>query len=184
MISKRIVTDHESFWAKQAESLFWFRKWDKVLEWKKPFAKWFVGGKLNASSQCVDVHVQTWRKNKVAIHWEDENGTTVSLSYAQLYREINRCASVLKNLGVKKGDRVVLYMPLVPEVLIFMLATARLGAVHSVVFSGFGSKALADRINDAGASLVVTSDVTFRRGKKIYLKKLMRGMLFFIKIID
>jgi|SaaInlLV_10m_DNA_2_1039722.scaffolds.fasta_scaffold00054_19 acetyl-CoA synthetase len=168
-----VVSDIEKFWGRQAEKLTWFKKWDKVLSWNEPFAKWFEGGTLNASHLCLDVHMNSWRKNKVALHWEDEQGKTVSLSYAQLYREVNRFASVLKKLGVKKGDRIILYISMLPEAFIAMLASARIGAIHSVVFSGFGSQALADRINDAGATIVITADFGLRRGKLIPIKSVV-----------
>jgi len=129
------TADIERFWAKEAEKLDWFKPWDKVLEWKEPFAKWFVGGKLNASYLCVDCHLYSWHKNKVALYWEDEAGNTKAFSYFQLYREVNKFASMLKNLGVKKGDRVVLYLPMIPELTIAMLATARIGAIpYSGIF--------------------------------------------------
>lgn len=162
----------EEFWAEQASHLDWFKTWDKVLEWEPPFAHWFVGGQLNASHNCVDRHIKTWRKNKVAIYWEGEPGDVKVLSYAALYSELNKVAAVLKNCGVGKGDRVALYLPMIPELPIFMLACARLGATHTVVFSGFSAQALADRINDVQAKLLVTADGGFRRGKVIPLKSI------------
>jgi acetyl-CoA synthetase len=162
----------EEFWAEQARQLDWFRTWDKVLEWKPPFAKWFVGGRLNASHICVDRHVKTWRRSKVAIYWEGEPGDIRVLSYSTLYREVNRYASVLKNCGVGDGDKVVLYLPMIPELPIFMLACARIGAIHTVIFSGFSAQALADRVNDIQAKLLVTADGGFRRGKVIPLKNI------------
>jgi acetyl-CoA synthetase len=139
--------------------------WDKVLSWKPPYARWFNGGRLNASYQCLDRHVHTWRKSKVAIYWEGENGDTRTLSYSNLYTEVNRFASVLLKSGVARGDRVVLYLPMIPELPIFMLACARIGAVHTVIFSGFSPQAMAERINDTGARLVVTADGGYRRGR-------------------
>ena len=171
-IYERSLRDPEGFWAEQASKLEWSKGWDKVVEWDPPFAQWFVGGTLNASVQCVDRHVRTWRKSKVAIYWEGEPGDSRTLSYSTLYREVNRTASALKQLGVVKGDRVVLYLPMVPELPIFMLACARIGAVHSVVFSGFSSQALADRLNDLDARVLVTSDGGFRRGKVLALKQI------------
>ncbi len=162
----------EEFWAEEARNLDWFKTWDKVLEWTPPFAKWFVGGKLNASYQCVDRHVKTWRRSKVAIYWEGEPGDTRVLSYSTLYREVNRCASVLKNLGLGKGDTVALYLPMIPELPIFMLACGRIGATHTVIFSGFSAQALADRMTDIGAKLLVTADGGFRRGNVIPLKEI------------
>jgi len=144
-----------------------------VLEWEPPFAKWFVGGQLNASYICVDRHVKTWRKSKVAIYWEGEPGDVRVLSYSILYHEVNKFASVLKNCGVGKGDKVTLYLPMIPELPIFMLACARIGAIHTVVFSGFSAQALADRTNDVQARLLVTADGGFRRGKVIPLKSIV-----------
>jgi acetyl-CoA synthetase len=167
------LEEPEEFWAEQAHQLDWFRTWDKVLEWKPPFAKWFVGGRLNASHICVDRHVKTWRRSKVAIYWEGEPGDIRVLSYSTLYREVNRYASVLKSLGVGVGDKVALYLPMIPELPIFMLACARIGAVHTVIFSGFSAQALADRVNDIQAKLLVTADGGFRRGKVVPLKSMV-----------
>ncbi len=167
---KRSMEDPEGFWADEARRLDWFKIWDRVLDWEPPFARWFVGGQLNASYQCVDRHIKTWRKSKVAIYWEGEPGDTRVLSYSTLYREVNRFASVLKNLGIGKGDRVALYLPMIPELPIAMLACGRIGAVHTVIFSGFSSQALADRVNGLQAKLIITADGGFRRGKVIPLK--------------
>ncbi len=169
---KRSIDDPEHFWAEEARKLDWFKTWDTVLEWDPPYARWFVGGKINACYQCVDRHVKTWRRSKVAIYWEGELGDSQVLSYSTLYRWVNKFASVLKNLGVNKGDKVVLYLPMVPELPIFMLACARIGAVHTVVFSGFSAQALADRINDTQAKILVTADAGFRRGKYLELKNI------------
>jgi acetyl-CoA synthetase len=166
------LVDIEAFWDEEARRISWFKTWDEVLQWDPPFAKWFVGGQLNASHLCIDVHVKTWRHNKVALYWEGEPGDTKTLSYSDLYREVSRFASVLQNLGVKKGDRVALYLPMTPELPISMLACARLGAPHTVVFSGFSADALADRINDTQAKVLVTADGSFRRGKVIQLKSI------------
>jgi acetyl-CoA synthetase len=168
----RSIQDPERFWADEARKLDWFKTWDSVLEWEPPFARWFVGGKLNASYQCVDRHVKTWRRSKVAIYWEGELGDSQVLSYSTLYRWVNKFASVLKNLGVNKGDTVALYLPMIPELPIFMLACARIGAPHTVVFSGFSAQALADRINDIKAKVLVTADAGFRRGKYLELKNI------------
>jgi acetyl-CoA synthetase len=170
---KDAILNLESFWEKEAEKIPWFKRWEKVLVWEEPFAKWFAGGVLNASYGCVDVHLHTWRKNKVAIYWEDEQGNTKSFSYIQLHREVNKFASVLKNIGVQKGDIVVLYLPMIPELVFSMLATVRIGATHTVVFSGFSSKALADRINDTGAKVLITADYGIRRGKFVPLKEIV-----------
>jgi acetyl-CoA synthetase len=167
----RSLRDPEEFWAEEARKLDWFKTWDKVLEWKPPFARWFVGGQLNACQECVGRHVKTWRKSKVAIYWEGEPGDSRVLSYSTLYSEINKCASVLKNLGLKKGDTVALYLPMIPELPIFMLACGRIGVTHTVIFSGFSAQSLADRMNDIGAKLVVTADAGFRRGKAVPLKE-------------
>jgi acetyl-CoA synthetase len=171
-VYQKSMKEPEEFWADQARQLDWFRTWDKVLEWKPPFARWFVGGRLNASHICVDRHVKTWRRSKVAIYWEGEPGDIRVLSYSTLYREVNRYASVLKNCGIVDGDKVVLYLPMIPELPIFMLACARIGAIHTVIFSGFSAQALADRVNDIQAKLLVTADGGFRRGKIIPLKSM------------
>jgi len=171
-IYHRSMEEPEEFWAEQARHLDWFKTWDKVLEWEPPFARWFVGGQLNASYICVDRHVKTWRRSKVAIYWEGEPGDIRVLSYSTLYGEVNKFASILRNAGVREGDRVALYLPMIPELPIFMLACARIGAVHTVIFSGFSAQALADRINDIGAKLLVTADGGFRRGKVVPLKEI------------
>jgi acetyl-CoA synthetase len=168
----RSIQDPERFWAEEARKLDWFKTWDKVLDWQPPFARWFEGGKLNACYQCIDRHVKTWRRSKVAIYWEGELGDSQVLSYSTLYRWVNKFASVLKNLGVDKGDTVALYLPMIPELPIFMLACARIGAPHTVVFSGFSAQALADRINDIKAKVLVTADAGFRRGKHLELKSI------------
>ncbi|MFC1915707.1 acetate--CoA ligase [Chloroflexota bacterium] len=172
-VYRRSMEKPEEFWAEQAHHLDWFKPWDKVLEWKPPFAKWFVGGKLNASYNCVDRHTKNWRRSKVAIYWEGEPGDVRVLSYSTLYSEVNKFASVLKNCGVGKGDRVALYLPMIPELPIFMLACARIGAPHTVIFSGFSAQALADRVNDVDAKLLVTADGGFRKGKVLQLKPIV-----------
>jgi acetyl-CoA synthetase len=159
------------FWAKIAKELHWFKPWDRVLEWNLPFAQWFVGGELNLSYNCLDRHVATWRKNKAAILWEGEPGDSRALTYQQLLHEVSKCANVLKSLGVKKGDRVAIYMGMVPELPIALLACARIGAPHTVVFGGFSSQALIDRINDCGATAVITQDAGYRRGAEVKLKE-------------
>src|SRR4051812_39685609 len=163
--------DPEAFWARCASRLSWYRPWDRVLEWTPPHAKWFTGGTLNASVNCLDRHLDSPRRNKAALIWEGEPGDRRTLTYHELHRETNRFASVLKNLGVKRGDRVAIYMPLIPEVAIAMLACARIGAVHSVVFGGFSAESLSDRINDAGAVLLITADAGYRRGQLVPLKR-------------
>jgi acetyl-CoA synthetase len=163
--------DREGFWASFAEQLDWFRRWDRVLEWKPPHAKWFVGGEINASVNCLDRHITTARRNKAALIWEGEPGERRTLTYWDLYREVNKFASVLKKLGVRRGDRVAIYMPMLPEVAVAMLACARIGAAHSVVFGGFSAESLRDRINDAGAVVLVTADGGYRRGQVVPLKR-------------
>jgi len=161
----------EQFWARFAESeLHWFKKWDQVLNWQPPHSQWFVGGTLNISYNCLDRHLPTWRRNKAALIWEGEPGDTRTLTYQQLHTEVCRFANVLKQMGIQKGDRVALYMPLIPELAISMLACARIGATHSVVFGGFSSSALIDRINDAQCKLVVTADGGWRRNNEVKLK--------------
>jgi acetyl-CoA synthetase len=160
----------EAFWARMAEELHWFKKWDTVLKWNPPHAEWFGGGKINISYNCLDRHLATWRRNKAALIWEGEPGETRTYTYQQLHTEVCKFANVLKHAGVDRGDRVALYMPLIPELAIAMLACARIGATHSVVFGGFSSAALVDRINDASCKLVVTADGGWRRGKEIKLK--------------
>jgi acetyl-CoA synthetase len=163
--------DPEAFWAKFARELEWSRPWDKVLDWQPPHAKWFVGGTLNVSVNCVDRHARGPRRNKAALIWEGEPGDRRTLTYYDLLREVSAFANVLKSLGVKKGDRVAMYMPLIPELAIAMLACARIGAVHSVVFGGFSSESLSDRIIDQQAKLLVTADGGYRRGQIVALKQ-------------
>jgi acetyl-CoA synthetase len=160
----------EEFWANAAHGLHWYKPWEKVLEWKAPHAKWFVGGKINACYNCVDRHIKAGQRNKAAIVWEGEPGDSRVLTYGDLYREVNLFASALKSLGVKKGDRVAIYLPMIPEAVISMLACARIGAIHSVVFGGFSPESLRDRINDAEAKVLITADGGYRRGQIIPLK--------------
>ncbi|TXH22601.1 MAG: acetate--CoA ligase, partial [Elusimicrobia bacterium] len=160
----------DAFWDAAARELHWFKPWKKTLEWKAPFARWFVGGKINASTNCLDRHLTGWRRNKAALIWEGENGDERVLTYQDLHRDVCKFANGLKSLGVGKGDRVCLYMPLVPELAVAMLACARVGALHSVVFGGFSSHAIRDRVNDAGCSVVVTADGGYRRGQIVPLK--------------
>ena len=169
-IWKRSIENPEEFWAEIASELHWFEQPKKILEWNEPFAKWFVGGKTNITYNCLDRHLTSARKNKAAIIWEGEPGDQRIFTYQQLHREVCKFANGLKSLGVEKGDRVCLYMPMIPELAIAMLGCARIGAPHSIVFGGFSSEALKDRINDAGAKIVICSDEGWRRGKKIPLK--------------
>jgi len=168
---RRSLDDPNGFWAEQARKLDWYKTWDRVLDWNPPYARWFVGGRLNACYQCVDRHVKTWRRSKVAVYWEGENGETRVLSYSTLFRDVNRYASALKQIGVKKGDRIALYLPMIPELPVFMLACARIGAVHTVIFSGFGARAMCDRIEDTQAKVIITADGGYRRGKIVALKE-------------
>ena len=168
---QQALDDPEGFWASMAKELDWFKPWEKVLEWNPPFAKWFVGGRTNIAHNCLDRHLTTARKNKAAIIWEGEPGDERILTYQTLHREVCKFANVLKQIGVNTGDRVAIYMPMVPELPIAMLACARIGATHSVVFGGFSAEALRDRINDAQAKVVVTADGGYRRGGEIPLKK-------------
>jgi len=163
--------DLEGFWARAAEELHWFKKWDKVLEWKLPYAKWFVGGQTNISYNCIDRHVAGGKRTKAAIIWEGEPGDQRVLTYGDLHREVSKFANVLKQLGVRRGDRVAIYLPMIPELPIAMLACARLGAAHNVVFGGFSAEALRDRINDAQAKVLITADGGWRRGNIVPLKR-------------
>jgi acetyl-CoA synthetase len=170
-LARRAHDDPDGFWAEQAKSLAWFAPWTRVLEWNEPHAKWFVGGKINASFNCLDRHLDGPRKNKAAIIWEGEPGDQRVLTYQMLHREVCKFANVLKGLGIQAGDRVTIYLPMIPEAAIAMLACARIGATHSVVFGGFSAEAVADRNNDAKAKLVITSDGGWRRGKVVPLKQ-------------
>jgi len=172
-IYNNAAAEPEAFWARVAENLHWFKKWDTVLKWEEPHAEWFVGGKINASYNCVDRHLGTFRKNKAAIIWEGEPGETRTLTYQQLHRQVCKFANVLKKSGVKTGDRVALYMPLVPELAIAMLACARIGATHTVIFGGFSADAIRDRVNDGECKLIVTADGGYRRGSEIKLKEVV-----------
>ena len=163
--------DRLAFWEEQARALDWTTPWHTVLEWTPPHAKWFVGGRLNVSVNCVDRHLETARRNKAAIIWEGEPGDRRTITYWELHREVGRCANALRRLGVKKGDRVAIYLPMIPEAAIAMLACARIGAVHSVVFGGFSAESLRDRINDAQAVCLITADGGYRRGTVLPLKR-------------
>jgi acetyl-CoA synthetase len=168
---RRAEQDPEGFWDEVAsQEIHWFEKWSKVLEWNPPFARWFAGAKTNVSFNCIDRHLSTPRKNKVAILWEGEPGDQRFITYQELHRLVSRFANVLKSRGYKAGDRAIIYMPMIPELPVAMLACARLGVIHSVVFGGFSAEALKARIQDLGASLVITADGGFRRGKEVKLK--------------
>ncbi len=170
---KDFLADKDGFWAKMASELEWIRPWSAVKEWNYPYAKWFINAQLNITANCLDRHVKAQRRNKAALIWRGENGAERIFTYQQLLSKVMRFANALKKIGVKKGDRVCIYMPLVPEQVIAMLACARIGAVHSVVFGGFGSAALKMRIQDASAKVVITADVGMRRGKTIQLKSIV-----------
>ena len=170
-VYEEALRDPEAFWAKFAEELDWIKKWDKVLDWNPPHAKWFVGGKLNVSYNCIDRHLKTARRNKAAIIWEGEPGDRQVYTYQDLYREVCKFANGLKSLGVKKGDRVTIYLPMVPELPIAMLACARIGAPHSVIFGGFSADSIRDRIEDSQSKVMITADGGYRRGVIIPLKQ-------------
>src|SRR5580658_849314 len=168
---ERPGADVEGFWADQAGSLDWFAPWHTVLEWDLPFAKWFVGGTLNVSFNCLDRHVEAGLGDRVAYYFEGEPGDTRTITYADLLADVERFANVLKSLGVRRGDRVAIYMPMIPELPVAMLACTRIGAAHSVVFGGFSPDALRDRIDDAAAKVLITADGGWRRGAVVALKE-------------
>ena len=170
-VYEEALRDPEGFWAKLAEELHWFKKWDKVLEWDPPYAKWFEGGKLNVSYNCIDRHLAAGRRNKAALIWEGEPGDWKVYTYGDLYREVCRFANGLKSLGVQKGDRVTIYLPMVPELPIAMLACARIGAPHSVIFGGFSAESIRDRLNDSQSKVVISADGGYRRGGIVQLKQ-------------
>ena len=170
-VYERARKDREGYWADWAKQLEWIRPWDRVLEWTPPHAKWFVGGRLNASVNCLDRHVKAGRGGRRALIWEGEPGDVRTLTYADLLDQVNRFANVLKGLGVQRGDRVAIYLPLIPEVVVTMLACARIGAPHTVVFGGFSAESLRDRINDAAAKVLITADGGYRRGSLVPLKQ-------------
>ena len=169
--------DWKKFWSEQAQALDWISPWSRVLDWQPPHARWFLDGKLNASANCIDRHLSGPRRNKAAIIWEGEPGDRRVLTYWDLAREVGRCANALKKLGIKRGDRVAIYLPMIPEAAIAMLACARIGAVHSVVFGGFSAESLQDRINDAQAVAVITADGGYRRGQVLPLKRFVDDAL-------
>ena len=171
-IRRNADSDFISFWDKQAKLLSWFKNWENTLDWNPPFAKWFVGGKINASFNALDVH-QNSKSRKTAIFWEGEDGTSKEISYSELFTDVKKFANVLKSLGVKKGDRVTIYLPMVPELPISMLACARIGATHTVVFSGFSAISLKDRVEDSQSKVIITADGGYRKGKIINLKEIV-----------
>jgi len=167
----RADADPEAYWSEWAERLHWFRPWDRVLEWTPPYARWFVGGRLNAAYNCLDRHLEAGRGSRTALLWEGEPGDRRAFTYQELHREVSRAANALRGLGVKKGDRVAIYLPMIPEAAIAMLACARIGAPHSVVFGGFSAESLRDRIRDAEARVLITADGGYRRGGTVPLKR-------------
>jgi acetyl-CoA synthetase len=167
----RAAKNPNGFWEQQAKALHWFKKWKKVVQWKPPHAKWFIGGKLNVSYNCLDRHIGGPLRNKAALIWEGEPGDRRTLTYWDLYVEVQKFANVMKSLGVKRGDRVAIYLPMIPEAAIAMLACTRIGAIHSVVFGGFSPESLRDRINDSQCKLLITADGGFRRGQVVPLKR-------------
>src|SRR5438093_2500936 len=169
-IYRESIRRPETFWAREAKELIWQKPWKKVLDWKAPFAKWFIGGQLNLSENCLDRHLNGWRRNKAAIIWEGEPGEKRTLTYQQLHREVCHFANVLKRNRIRKGDRVIIYLPTIPEAAIAMLACARIGAVHSVVFGGFSADSIRDRITDSGAIALITAYGSYRRGAIVPLK--------------
>ena len=175
---KKAARNPEKFWAEAAQDLEWFKPWDKIFDdSKKPFFKWFVGAKCNLTHNALDRHIGTKIQRKTAILWEDETGRTRKYTYLQLYQEVNKLVNALRGLGVKKGDRVAIYMPNIPEIAMAMLACAKIGAMHSVVYAGYSAVALAERIKDARAKILFTADGSFRRGKVINLKEIVDNAL-------
>ena len=169
---KKADQDYVKFWEEQAENLSWFEKWDKTLQWSPPFAKWFVGGKINASYNALDVIVAK-NPEKKAILWVGENGNKKELSYRELYQYVSKFANALKSLGVKKGDRITIYLPMIPELIVSMLACARIGAIHTVIFSGFSAQSIRDRVEDSKSKIIITADGGFRRGTIVQLKQVI-----------
>ena len=183
VVRKNASTDFVSFWDAQARQLFWFTIWDKTLDWKPPFAKWFQGGKINASYNALDIHQNT-KAEKVAIFWEGENGDSQTITYGQLLTQVKKFSNVLKSLGVKKGDRVTIYLPMIPELPISMLACSRIGAIHTVIFSGFSATSLKDRINDSKSKIIITADGGYRRGKVVPLKDIVDNAIKDLDFVD
>src|SRR5258708_11065418 len=181
---KRSIEDPEAFWADAAKELEWFRPWTKVFEWKYPTFEWFQGGKFNITHNCLDRQVKSGRKNKVAYIWVGEDGAERQVTYGQLLDQVGRTANALKQLGVKKGDRVIVYMPLCLEGVVSMLACARIGAVHSVVYAGFSVGALRSRIEDAQARVILTADVTYRRGTQVPLRAIVQESIAGLELVE
>ncbi len=177
LLDSLATSNREAYWESEAHHLKWFSPWNRVLEWNPPYAKWFVGGKLNASVNCLDRHMDTQARLKTAILWEGERGETRTLTYEELYLAVNRFSNVLKKLGVQKGDRIAIYLPMIPEAVIAMLSCARIGAIHTVIFAGFSYESLKDRLNDASAKILITADGGFRKGNLIRLKEIADSAL-------
>ena len=173
-IYKKAQDNRLAFWEEQANNLHWFTKWESTLEWNRPFAKWFLNGKLNASYNCLDIHLNSSTATKTAIIWEGENGDTKHISYQELHKDVCQLANTLKKeFNVQKGDRVTLYMPMIPELAVAVLACARIGAIHSVIFGGFSASSIKDRVQDSESKLIITADGGYRRGKVIPLKEIV-----------
>jgi len=183
ILRKKANSDFVSFWDEQAKNLSWFSSWTKTLDWNPPFAKWFVGGTINASYNALDIHQNTLSE-KPAILWEGENGDSKTLTYGDLFVKVQKFANVLKSLGVKKGDRVTIYLPMVPELPIAMLACARIGAIHTVIFSGFSSASIKDRIDDSKSKIVITADGSYRRGKIVKLKEVIDDAIKDLEFVE
>jgi acetyl-CoA synthetase len=183
ILRKKANSDFVSFWDNQAKNLSWFSNWTKTLDWNPPFAKWFIGGTINASYNTLDIHQNTLSE-KPAILWEGENGDSKTLTYGDLFVKVKKFANVLKSLGVKKGDRVTIYLPMVPELPIAMLACARIGAIHTVIFSGFSSTSIKDRINDSKSKIVITADGSYRRGKIVKLKEVVDDAIQDLEFVE
>jgi len=182
-LRKKANFDFVSFWDEQAKNLSWFSYWDKTLDWQPPFAKWFVGGTINASYNALDVHQKT-NSEKLAILWEGENGESRVITYGEMFTKVQKFSNVLKSLGVKKGDRVTIYLPMVPELPIAMLACARIGAIHTVIFSGFSAESIKDRIIDSHSKIVITADGGYRRGKVVKLKEVIDDAIKDFDFVD
>ena len=182
-IRKDAASDFTSFWNEQAKNLSWFSMWDKTLDWNPPFARWFVGGKINASYNALDVHQES-KADKIAILWEGENGDSQEITYGDLFMQVQKFSNVLKSLNVAKGDRVVIYLPMIPELIIAMLACARIGAIHTVIFSGFSASSIRDRIVDSNSKIVITADGGYRRGKIVKLKEVVDEAIDDLDFVD
>ena len=182
-VRKKADVDFVSFWDEQARNLSWFSRWEKTLDWKPPFAKWFVGGTINASYNTLDIH-QSSKSDKSAILWEGENGESRNITYGEMFTQVQKFANVLKSLGVKKGDRVTIYLPMVPELPVAMLACARIGAIHTVIFSGFSATSIKDRVTDSNSKVIITADGGYRRGKIVPLKDVIDDAISELNFVE